>query len=504
MLVWFVVALGRVSRTSLTDAPIPYIEQPAETASAFAGQFSLRNACVTFYNTTSTIRRAHFVSLEGVSAIIHGFNEFQQGFRRLAIIRPISGAEERATLRDRCPRRPLGLAVSFSTDNMGHQMRHAPSDYVILSQHLRADVDADLIPIASHWAGSTWDHAPSFRSFAWEFTVRALSAASTEQLSAGLRRLLSPPYCACYDRLEGAVSEHNPYSMHEAARSTQRRWRAAALANAARLLRAQGRADAAALAAAAGVGGSGAPAASSGAASLLYIARATGTRVLSNAAELADALRASHPRVRHIVLERLPVAQQMLTVASSAGLIGAHGSGLVWATFLPASARAAAIVEMLPRTNAVYWSYALIFPDLCAPLGVRHWTVRAELTSSPACKPKGARKGGAGSPLRCNLTVQVPELLRTVGRAEAWVATAGPATGPAIYDSWRLLSASYLEHAPWGLPLASLPESRAAPEWLAATQRPLVASKQAYSESIKYAKAWSARTKAGADVEPGK
>jgi capsular polysaccharide biosynthesis protein len=138
-------------------------------------------------------------------------------------------------------------------------------------------------------------------------------------------------------------------------------WRAAALANAALLLTAEQAATAAVADR-----------------QLLYIARAVGTRVVSNGAELVRELRAHHPRVRHVVLERLPVAQQMMTVASSAGLIGAHGSGLVWTTFLPAGSRPTAVIEMLPRTNSIYWSYALIFPDLCAPLGVRHWTVRAE------------------------------------------------------------------------------------------------------------------------------
>ena len=475
--------LGRVSRTSPDEAPVPYIEQPAETATALAGQFSLRNACVTFYNTSTTTRRAHFVSLEGVSAFVHGFNEFQQGFRRLAIIRPVSGAQERETLRDRCPRRPLGLAMSFSTDNMGHQLRHAPADYAVLREHLSAD--ADLIPVASHWAGLRWDHAPTFRSFAWEFTVRSLSAATPEQLTTNLRRLLTPPYCACYDRIEGSVSEHNPYAMHEEARRTQRNWRAAALANAALLLTAE-QAAAAAFADR----------------QLLYIARAVGTRVVSNGAELVRELRVHHPRVRHVVLERLPVAQQMMTVASSAGLIGAHGSGLVWTTFLPAGSRPTAVIEMLPRTNSIYWSYALIFPDLCAPLGVRHWTVRAELTPTPTCKPKGSRKGDTGSPLRCNLTVQAPELLRAVRHAEEWIATAAAPKGPALYDSWRLLTLSYVHIAPWGVPLAALPESKAAPEWLAATQRPLTTSKQAHAESIRYAQAWSARTGAGREEDP--
>jgi len=183
----------------------------------------------------------------------------------------------------------------------------------------------------------------------------------------------------------------------------------------------------------------------------------------------------------------------MLTVASSAGLIGAHGSGLVWTAFLPAATHATAVVEMLPRPNAIYWSYALIFPDMCGPLGVRHWTVRAELTQSTTCKPKGSRKGGSGSPLRCNITVPVPELLRAVKHAEDWVATKGPATGPSVYDSWRLLNPNYIDRgAAWGLPLFSLPESRAAPHWVAATQRPLILSKRMYSESLKYARAWSA------------
>ena len=462
--------VARVSRTKLDVAPVPYIEQPAETASAVAGQFSLRNACVTFYNTSSTLRRAHFVSLEGVSAFVHGFNEFQQGFRRLAIIRPVTGATERNTLHERCPRYPLGLAVAFSTDNIFHQMRHVPGDYDILRHHAREG--AEFIPVVSHWAGTKWDHAPHFRSFAWEFTVRALTDADPKQLTASLLRLLTPPHCACYDQLEGAVSEHNPFGMGERERTRQQRWRAAAISNAARLLRKQ-RGDGGGL-----LGSGFSPTTRTGSPDgqgrLLFIARETGTRVVTNTAEILRHLRAQHPNVQHTVLERLPVAQQMLTVASSAGLIGAHGSGLVWTAFLPTASRRTAVVEMLPRPNSVYWGYAAIFPDLCAPLGVRHWTVRAELTPSPTCKPKGSRKDGHGSPLRCDLTVNVTELLNVVRHAEEWVNNARAfSPGPALYDSWRVLSKYTVDHAPWGVPLASLAASKAAPEWLQATQRPL-------------------------------
>ena len=61
-------------------------------------RMSLRNACAVFYPEQRTQYRSQFVSREGVTAVLHGFSEYDLGYQRLSTVRP-----ERA--RDR-PGRP--------------------------------------------------------------------------------------------------------------------------------------------------------------------------------------------------------------------------------------------------------------------------------------------------------------------------------------------------------------------------------------------------------------
>ena len=52
--------------------------------------FSLRNACIVYTNKEPA---GEFVSRDGEMAMLHGFNEFVYGFRRLAAVRPETAAD---------------------------------------------------------------------------------------------------------------------------------------------------------------------------------------------------------------------------------------------------------------------------------------------------------------------------------------------------------------------------------------------------------------------------
>ena len=178
--------------TVKSDIKAPYAEH-------LVSDWSLRNVCVTFHNWRGTLHRAHFVSLENVTAVIHSFSEYTFGFGRLAFVRPAEPSD--AVVLASCTRRALGLAFTVTSNNLYHQFFHAVPAYHTLMQHLRAE--AEFIPLvsylSSHWLNPSTNH-----SHAWEFSLRAFSAAPARQLMADTLQLLTRG-CTCFERVEGAT-----------------------------------------------------------------------------------------------------------------------------------------------------------------------------------------------------------------------------------------------------------------------------------------------------------
>ena len=119
---------------------------------------------------------------------------------------------------------------------------------------------------------------------AWEFTVRALSNATSSALAASTRELLGSP-CTCFDRVEAHASAFNPGASAAVARL--RAFRAATLRNnllANNLAAHQVRAI------------------------LLFVSRVGSRRVTVNEAALMSRLRAETSLVQRVVLEALPFA----------------------------------------------------------------------------------------------------------------------------------------------------------------------------------------------------
>ena len=392
---------GWASRRYGTTSPFASLVGEISDAKAeYYVTMSLRNACVTFFPERDTRYRSQFVSREGVTAVLHGFSEYDMGYRRLATVRP-ERPQDRTSLAA-CERRSLGLAVPMSSNNLYHQAFHAVPAWEMLRAH--ASADTTLIPLVFSSAafGRGGKAIKPRRWFAWEFTVRALSNASSSALLAATQALVEAR-CTCFDRVEADASAFNPSA--RGATSRLRAFRARALynnavANAGAVDRHARR-------------------------SLLFVSRVGSRRVATNEASLLSRLQAATARVQRVVLEELPFAEQMSLVASSAGLIAVHGQALAWMLFLPTESARTAVVEILIWSGRQRIRINDCYQDWAASLQVKYWRVRSEAS---VCPPTDKRRSKV-NPLQllneCNVTVDADRLLGVVRLADAWTAGGG-------------------------------------------------------------------------------
>lgn len=328
-----------------------YHEVSADSADALVSDWSLRNACVTFRTWRGTLHRAHFVSREGLAAVIHSFSEYSFGFGRLSFVRPAQ-PEDRAAL-DGCERQPLGLAFTMSSNNLYHQFFHAVPAYVTLHRYVQPG--ATFVPLVSYMAKS-WLHPSTNYSHAWEFSIRALSSLSSQQIKADTLRLLHGR-CTCFDRVEGAtgaVSLFNPRALPQilafcrAALHHARMLPSVELPAAERVWsqRRSGR----------------------NGVTVLYVRRGGSKRILANDEQVSRALCAAPRAARHgelprhvagstwraacVVLEKLTLTMQMRSIAAASVMVGVHGQAMVWMPFMLSDRPRAAVVEVtLPKVH---------------------------------------------------------------------------------------------------------------------------------------------------------
>ena len=378
-----------------------------DASAQFVTTLSLRNACVAFHDEAHSLHRAHFVSKIALPSplIVHAFSERALGYVRLTTVRN-AGEHERRAL-DMCHQAELGLGLPLSVPtSIYHQLFHAVPSWLFLRTHAEAAgwgsdaPPAAFVPLALQSAalGRGKPAAPR-RWYGWEFTLRALTRASASDIATATTKLLRRP-CMCFARFEATARAFNPGAAIDAPHI--RAFREAALRNVHPTL------SAPPLAFPAG--------SSAGADDMLLVSRAGDRRALSNEDSVLDSLGALR-RVRHVVLEGLPLSEQMSLVSTASALVGVHGQALAWMPFLPWASRTVGLVEISLATrrgvvNTCYerWS---------AALGVHYWRVSGSLT--------GGCTGGATSRdneaerahkmLNCNVTVNVGQLLGTVYRA---------------------------------------------------------------------------------------
>ena len=281
-------------------------------------QFSLRNACITFYDDHWTRFRASIVSQEdNIEGIVHGFSEYNNGYQRLTSIKPAIATD---IAMDQCARRAVGIGIPFSCNNVYHQSFHAVPAFEawggISAAAASKGQAVDLIPLIYPSAAVSKKMSSDPRRWhAWEFSLRAFTSQTSAEIAANTDRLLRAP-CTCYQWLHGNAEAFNPIARRSARRM---------LAFRAAVLRQIGPIQSLAI-----------PApllnhVTSSSTAMLWCARRHALRNIENEAELALAFEhepALAPRIRRVILETMPLAAQMRLIHRSAALIAVHGQAM--------------------------------------------------------------------------------------------------------------------------------------------------------------------------------
>ena len=386
---------------NLVDESQPF----APHALHFVSHFSLRNACIAWYNTSTASHRAQFISPDGLSAVVHGFSEHSFRYSRITTVRAGSPVE-RAHMRRHCVRRPLGLAIYFQSNNLFHAMFHAPPAWHQLAQFAHeTQQPPTFIPLVGYIAGRTWAAESHWHVAAWELLVRALTKMSPQEIAQQLQSLLSAR-CTCFDRVEGSTGYFSPASRQPVStRPVLGGWRANILAH----LRTAERLNVA------GQAHTSPSNSFTAARQILFIARNSRTRVLVNQDAAFERLRREFgPHLHAVAMEHHLLSDQIRIIASTKVLIGVHGQALALMVFLPLSPERSALVEIKPvwagRIRARETAWHLIYDDWSSTLGVGYFPLTADVdTSVRSCRPAASRKAGGG-PLRCNVSVSVGKL----------------------------------------------------------------------------------------------
>ena len=393
----------------------------------YNSSLSLRDACVVFFADEFSSYRSQFISRAGAAVLLLSFDEYKLASVRATTVRPETRAD--ASLLASCARRPLGIGIPFSRNNIWHQSFHAiPAWEALRGTVARAraqGVAPTFVPLVLPKAGLGRYHSQRPADwFAWELTLRPLSPLSAAELAAQTAALLAAP-CVCFDRVEAAGGTEPFNALAPASAPRVRAFTQASAVAAARVaatigwrahldLDAFGRT------------------ATRAATRLILAARggATGPRVelgrtiypgryLANAAAVEEALEPLRVKggggLHTLRLEELSLAQQMLHVSSAGGLIAVHGQAVAWLIFLPHGAQHTALVEVMPRGAS-----APIYQAQARALGVRYEKVRATIAADCPFAGKGKGMRGRGW-LDCNLTVPPEGLFAAARRAAEWV-----------------------------------------------------------------------------------
>lgn len=427
--------------------------------------FTLRNTCVLYSNTwVGQINKPHrygvradFISEPGAtmpSAIIHGFNEFQHGFRQISSLRPAT-KRERAQMQHAI-RHPLGLVVQAASLNAFHQLYHAVAAFDALRLRELASGSAKFVPLPGLFVAQALQpddfptaacaispnahmcvagylkrsaSRPSARpwmTLAWQITRLPFGPVSTLALAHHTAELVAAGL-TCFDRLEFALGGISPSSVTPRARAAAQAWRCAMLRSAAALRRPS--LSPMAMLNTSRVAGR----------LLLYVVR-SGPRAITNDEALSRALYSlPGTLLMRVRMEDYSLAEQLELATSSSLVLGVHGTALLFSLFLGTSYGPGALVEVQPphlrAPHASFVSWRSIFKDMVLPLGIHYVRHVAEVNADGFTASCGQNlstieaanaRGCLCSPLRplaCNVTVNVTTLMASTQGALAWIAS---------------------------------------------------------------------------------
>ena len=372
-----------------------------KTPSEYWIDFTLKNACVTFFDDHfSRFRSAYVVNSPPVEAMVHGFTEYTEGYQRLTTVRPPRRGESVSPAT--CQRgAPLAIAVPFSCNNIYHQTFHAVPAWEMWKRHAPYDDSTggtravDFLPLVypSAAIGKKMSTDPR-RWHAWEFSIRPFTRRSTAEIAKRTDELINSR-CTCFDTIHANAPAFNPIARTAAPRL--RAFRRAAL----RMLP--------------GVSVPRVRDVPADVTDLLWIVRQHALRNIQNDAQLRAAFSrdaALARRLKRVTLEELSLSEQMALLASSCGLLAVHGQAMSWVLFLPSGQRRTAAVEIFPKGLVNH-----IYKELSTTLGVRYEDVQAKAASG--CVTKGAK---IAEQLKCNVSVDVDAVVAAASRSAAWTA----------------------------------------------------------------------------------
>ena len=351
----------------------------------WVSEWKLANACVLFRGRFGAGRlrtqaSAQFVSRAGVTAMIHGFSEYRFGFIRLASVRMPTGPAEVRALDESCDRRRLGVALPFTANNFYHALHHSVPAYQAFGRRSIEERAPTFIPLLPSSAGagrkaSLRMDKGGYAWHAWELSLRAFSSLSADVIASDLEALLTSR-CTCFEEILGNSAAFVPGA--PTASTSLRAWSDAALGHARRLRIARAGlvvvprshpttdSDASDTHASVGVTHGVKHGVTHG---MAVLVRRKRSRVLMNEAAVISMIRCSNTgvqaghaggrptstysssSVRPLILEGMTLTEQMLLIASSGGLVAAHGQALALAVFLPPAAR---VLEILPAPPIVH------------------------------------------------------------------------------------------------------------------------------------------------------
>lgn len=364
------------------------------------GKWELRNACIVYRvrNSSAAMPRpnlygafahwkdpisARIFSRNGVSAEILGFSEMR-GFRSGGVIRTEAEAGELDL--DRCDQRAVGLVVFLANNNFYHLNFHIVTTFESLRAHVGPE--AILLP----WFGRlSTDREPltAPKMNAWEYSVRALTPASTKVLVSDLHRLFREPLqqgafsCTCAGRLVGDTGAFEPRAV-----GARIRWAAftkAALSNSRFLL---------------GLPATTAPPRSP---RITYVSRDSTRRIINEADVLRIVFELS-PRARLAKLETMTVAEQMVLIASSSIFMAAHGAALAWLPFLAGAQERAACIEVLIPHHAATYKSKSMYGKFARAMGIHYQSIDTDFANRTRCPGTSKRERWINE---CNLNAKL-------------------------------------------------------------------------------------------------
>ena len=440
-----------------------------------------------------------FTNKSDAVSVLLGFSEYTLNYMELLVMRESRDRAERERLERTCTRRHAGFALPFSFNNVYHAIFHAvPASewWAQLLTHKTSplsvaatdDNAVTFVPIL-HQRMAVREPSDARRWYAWEverrrprfeycatslpnldvrarllltcrevipharllcccatqFALRALTSRSREEIGRQTEQLIGAS-CTCFDHLYGSSRAFN-FNARLGSRPRMQAFRRALLASLGRIpQRAMPQSmPQSIIPHDASLDGGSIGQQHAGTRRMLYVHRHGATRVVTNERALHAALSVAIPHMHRVVLDGMPLHEQMRTVASATSLVAVFGQALTWMILLErgesgasgsarthgkgkdsggkergGNERGGAVLELSPKE--AFWKQD--YQILAKVLGLRFNRIYGKVTESECIKQPPLRVrwqqrlAEYNRWLTCNLTMDVPVVVKAAREME--------------------------------------------------------------------------------------